>query len=221
MPCFFVLLLVSPASSSLGAVTRTADPLTDPARPLTGGVLIAYYSSSNHTKTLASAIAEGALAVLPSAHVRLLPVDQATFDADVLWADGVVLGCPVYNANIAGPMMTWLDGWDYQQHGLISKWGAAFATGGHIFGGIESTLRALQGHLSIFDMKLVDGETDFQAQFPFGVGAPTGDLPFNSTIPGDVSEIFLAAARLLGNRVAHLARDTMTKRAEMSDRHGF
>lgn len=204
-----------PPTTLVCLVLLFAWPSSAAAFPVTsGGVLIAYYTASNHTRTLAASIHEGVLGVLKAEQVRFVSIEQATFKDDVMWADGVILGCPVYNSNIAGPMMEWLDSWNYQEHGLTDKFGAAFVTGGHIFGGIESTLRALQAHMSIFEMKLVDGERDYQSQFPFGVGAATGDPPFNSsTEPGHVDEIFLAAGKLLGNRVGRLVLQQMTQRA--------
>ena len=51
---------------------------------------------------------------------------------------------------------------------------APFVTGGHLYGGIESTLRELIAHFSIFAMRVVPGEKAFQPMFPFGVGATTG-----------------------------------------------
>ena len=89
--------------------------------------------------------------------------------------------------------------------------------------------------MSIFNMKLVDGETDYQAQYPFGVGAATGnaqvwcglhasflpsvchiiifassgDYPYNSSIPAHVDSVFLDGGKLLGARVGHLVMKSL------------
>uniref|UniRef100_A0A7S4S3P1 Flavodoxin-like domain-containing protein n=1 Tax=Alexandrium monilatum TaxID=311494 RepID=A0A7S4S3P1_9DINO len=168
-----------------------------------GKVLVAYYSEGNHTLALARAVAGGASAA--GAEVRLLSVSEATFSRDVLWADAVIVGTPVHNANIAAPMKAWLDTWDYQHAHLSTKVGAPFCTGGHLYGGIESTLRSLTAFFQIFAMRVVTAEQDFQPRFPFGVGATTGDPPFDSNAPGHVDSLFLDAGRLLGGRVVREA----------------
>mmetsp|Transcript_136805 Transcript_136805/g.381360 ORF Transcript_136805/g.381360 Transcript_136805/m.381360 type:complete len:224 (-) Transcript_136805:190-861(-) len=163
-------------------------------------VLVVYYSEGNHTLALAKAVAEGARAA-GAGSVRLLSTAEASFKRDVLWADAVAVGTPVHNAGIAAPMKAWLDSWDYQHAHVSAKLGAPFCTGGHLYGGIESTLRSIISFFQIFSMRVVAGERDFQPQFPFGVGATTGDPPFESNVPGHVDRLFLDAGRLLGGRM--------------------
>ena len=88
---------------------------------------------------------------------------------------------------------------ELQLVGLEDKIGSVFATGGHIFGGIESTLKAVAAQFHIFGMRVMTAEADYQTKFPFGVGAPTGDPPFNNTDPGPgaVDAIFLDAGKAL------------------------
>ena len=163
-----------------------------------------YYSASNHTQNLAFAIADGARSD-PRATVRCLSVSEADYKTDVLdWADVIVIGSPVHNANIAAPLKAWLDGWDYVHDDLSNKSGGVFATGGHLFGGIENTLNSLQSYFHIFGVQVWVGEQAFQPNFPLGVGAATGDPPFNSSVPGRVDPIFLDAGKLYGKRLVQL-----------------
>ena len=151
--------------------------------------------------------------------VRTKTADEATFKDDVLWADAVIVGTPVYNGNVAGAMKLWLETWDYvgpkEVVGLEDKIGSVFATGGHIFGGIESTLKAVAAQFHIFGMRVMTAEADYQPKFPFGVGAPTGDPQFNNTDPGPgaVDAIFLDAGKALGCRIAGKAAQLKQERA--------
>jgi multimeric flavodoxin WrbA len=98
----------------------------------------------------------------------------------------------------------WLDSWDYLHDHLSNKVGGVFATGGHLYGGIENTLNSLQSYFQIFGMQVWVGEQDFQPSFLLGVAATTGDVPFNSSIPGHVDDIFLNAGTLYGARLAKM-----------------
>ena len=62
-------------------------------------VLIAYYSQSGHTKTMAQAVEEGAKSVA-GVRVLLLSIDQVS-TKELLEANAILIGSPVYNANVA------------------------------------------------------------------------------------------------------------------------
>ena len=64
-------------------------------------------------------------------------------------------------------------------------------------------------------MRVMTAEADYQPKFPFGVGAPTGDPPFNNTDPGPgaIDAIFLDAGRALGCRIAGKAAQLKQERA--------
>lgn len=62
-------------------------------------VLIAYYSSQGHTRAMAEAVARGASAV-PGAAVRLKAVADVA-EKNLLDADAIIVGSPVYNANVS------------------------------------------------------------------------------------------------------------------------
>jgi len=89
-------------------------------------VLVVYYSVEGHTKTLAEAVAHGARSV-NGVNVKLLPVDKATSN-EVLAADAMIIGSPVYNANVAPPVQTFINNWPFDGAPLRDKIGAAFVT---------------------------------------------------------------------------------------------
>lgn len=133
-----------------------------------------------------------------------------------MWADAVIVGTPVHNANIAAKMKAWLDTWDYVHQDLHLKIGAPFVTGGHLYGGIETTLNALAAYFHIYAMRVVTAERDFQPHFPLGVGATTGDPPFKNESAGKngfVDPIFVDAGNRLGERVARIAAAAAAVRA--------
>ena len=64
-------------------------------------VLVAYHSVSGHTERMARAVAEGVQSV-PGIRVQVERVEKVT--AETLFAaDALVVGSPVYWANMAGP----------------------------------------------------------------------------------------------------------------------
>ena len=57
-------------------------------------------------QTLATAIGDGAAAVVGNANVRVVAVESANYKRDVLlWADALVVGSGVYNGNAAPAML--------------------------------------------------------------------------------------------------------------------
>ena len=89
----------------------------------------------NFTTQLANAVASGAKSVVGSENVRLLTPTEASFQTDVKvkpnsnttvtfhcelnslcpvvqdWADAVIVGTPVYNANVHPVVQSWIDGY--------------------------------------------------------------------------------------------------------------
>ena len=162
-------------------------------------VLVVYYSKDGHTRAMAEAVARGAKEV-EDTEVRLLPVGQAK-NADVLWADAVIVGSPVYNANVAPPVQSFINRWPFKGEPLKNKIGAAFATGGGISAGEELVQLNILHSMLIFGMIVVGGPHWQQA---FGASAVTEEKPFGkkkSTQP-----MFLQKAENLGRRVALVTR---------------
>ncbi len=168
-------------------------------------VLVAYYSVSGQTEAMARAVAEGGRAV-PGTRVLVERVDQVT--AETLFAaDAVVIGSPVYWANMAGPVKTFFDNWQLQfgvwpEFKLRNRVGAVFATGGQVAGGQEVTMLTMLAAMLGNQMIVVSGGG------PFGASAVTeGDSP-------GINERELAAAHALGARVADVT--WMVRRGRMN-----
>ena len=160
-------------------------------------VLIAYYSQSGNTKTLAHAVEEGAKSVA-GVRVLLLPIDQVS-TKEVLEADAIVVGSPVYNANVAPEVQNFINSWPFEGRPLKNKLGAAFVTGGGISIGEELVQLNLLHSMLIQGMLVMGGE---ETEAAFGASAITGEVPFQT---GKVEEQFLVKARGLGKRVAEMA----------------
>ena len=163
----------------------------------TVNVLIAYHSLTGNTERMAEAVAEGARAV-EATRVITKRVGQVTAE-DLFSADAVIVGSPVYWANMAGEVKTFFDNWQFKfgvfpDFKMRNKVGAAFATGGQISSGKEFTMLSILAAMLSNQMIVVsDGGA-------FGTSATTeGDIP-------GIDDKELAAARQLGQRVVEVAR---------------
>jgi NAD(P)H dehydrogenase (quinone) len=192
-----LLGLTPHGDASLGIGGVLAADAAPPAR-----VLVVYHSRRGNTERMAEAVAEGARRVKGTA-VTLRKVQDATKE-DLAAADGLVLGCPTYFANIPGVMKTAMDDWNWKwKVDFTDKVGGAFSTGGGQTGGKEHVVVSLL--LFMLSNRMVvagplyanDKGTDTWGE-P-GSSAMTGPLD-----PG-VQESELDAARRLGERIAKLA----------------
>jgi len=157
-------------------------------------VLIAYYSQSGNTKNLAHAVEEGAKSVA-GVRVLLLPIDQVS-TKEVLEADAIVVGSPVYNANVAPAVLEFINSWPFEGRPLKDKLGAAFVTGGGISIGEEGVMLDILRTMLIQGMVVMGGE---EVEAAFGASAITGEGPFKAE---KIDPIFLAKGVGLGKRVA-------------------
>ena len=159
-------------------------------------VLITYHSRTGHTEKMALAVAEGAKSVA-GARVTLKRVGDVT-GPDLFGADALVVGSPVYWANMAGEVKTFFDNWQfkfgvYPEFKMRNKVGAAFATGGQISSGKEVTMLTILAAMLGNQMIVVSGGG------AFGASATTeGESP-------GIDDTELASARDLGKRVAEVA----------------
>ncbi|WP_288372151.1 flavodoxin family protein [uncultured Algoriphagus sp.] len=174
------------------SLTFVSQTLFAQEKPL---ILITYYSQSGNTQQLAEAIAEGAQSVV-GVEVKLLPMDQVQKD-DLLEASAIVLGSPVYNANIAPPVQEFINFWPFEGRPLRDKIGAVFSTGGGISIGEELVMLNLMHSMLIHGMIVVGGDA---VESAFGASAITGEGPFDSKLGMD--QIFLEKGKDLGKRVA-------------------
>jgi NAD(P)H dehydrogenase (quinone) len=164
-------------------------------------VLIAYYSVGGDTRAMADAVARGARSVKNVA-VKLVTAAEAK-NADILSADAIIVGSPVYNANIAPPVQEFINRWPFEGGPLRDKIGAAFVSAGGISAGEELTQMNILHSMLIFGMIVVGGP---EWTSPFGASAITMEEPFGPSQGGNkVGDHFLKKAEALGKRVAELA----------------
>lgn len=159
-------------------------------------VLIAYHSVTGNTEKMAQGVADGARDV-PGATVVLRRVAEVTTE-DLLSADAVIVGSPVYFGNMAGEVKTFFDQWltkfgVFRDLKMRNKVGGAFVTGAAISNGKETTMLAILGAMLVNQMQVVSGGG------AFGSSATTGP-----DSPG-IDDKELATASALGKRVAEVA----------------
>jgi NAD(P)H dehydrogenase (quinone) len=160
-------------------------------------VLIAYYSQSGNTRAMAQAVEEGAKSV-SGVQVLLLPIEKVS-NQELLEAEAIVIGSPVYNANVAPEVQQFINSWPFEGRPLKNKLGAAFVTGGGLSIGEELVQLNLLHSMLIQGMLVLGGA---ETEAAFGASAITGEAPFQT---GKVEEQFLVKGRGLGKRVAEMA----------------
>lgn len=155
-------------------------------------ILITYYSNSGNTEELAKSVYAGAIED-NLVHVVMKPVAETTTQ-DVLAADAIILGSPVYNANPAPEVLKFIQGWPFEKTPLQDKIGAVFVTAGGISSGEELVQNALQNAMLIFGMVVVGGG---EWTTPFGASA------INEELKGypEREAIFSKKGEKLGRRV--------------------
>ena len=163
------------------------------------GILIVYHSETGNTEKLAQAVAEGANQVY-EVNVVLKPSNQ-TDEQDLLDADAIIVGSPVYNANVSPEISRFIASWPFDGEPLKDKIGAAFVTAGGVSAGEEIVQMNILQSMLIFGMIVVGGPEWTQA---FGASAIVGEPPFEAVSPEEIDEQFLDKGRALGKRVAEL-----------------
>ena len=161
-------------------------------------VLIAYSSKSMRTEAMAQAVAEGARAV--DGTTVVLSRVEAVEESVLLAADAIIVGSPVYNANVAPEVQSFINAWPFRGAPLRDKIGAAFVTAGAISAGEETTQLSILRSMLVFGMVVVGGDGWRSA---FGASAITEEEPLVSE-PGEIAEMFEDKGRKLGARVAEL-----------------
>lgn len=161
-------------------------------------ILVTYYSKTAHTQSLAQEVAKGASSI-PGVQVVLKRIDQTT-TKDLLDADAIILGSPVYNANLAPEVVQFMSSWPFEGNPLKDKIGAAFVTAGGISAGEELAQVNILQSMLVFGMVLVGGDDWTSA---FGASAITNESIFKTE---NVDKIFLQKGFSLGKRVATIAK---------------
>lgn len=160
-------------------------------------VLVAYYSPTGKTKAMAEAVARGAES--SDIHVILKPVNEITQE-ELQQAGAIIVGSPVYNANIAPAVQEFINSWPFEGRPFKDKIGAAFVTGGGFSIGEEMVMLNILHSMLIHGMIIMGGE---ETEAAFGASAITGEGEFAGK---PVHEIFLLKAEGLGRRVAELLK---------------
>jgi NAD(P)H dehydrogenase (quinone) len=150
--------------------------------------LVVYYSKSGNTKQMAEAI--GAAMTEGGMTTAVKDVAQTTV-ADLVAADAIVIGSPVYYGHMAAAIKTLLDE-SVSKHGrLDGKIGAAFSSSANVGGGNETTIMGILEALIIHGM-VVQGDPQGDHYGPVAVGKPDSRS--------------LAQCKKKGKRIADLAR---------------
>jgi len=167
-------------------------------------ILVVYYSAEGHTRTMAEAVAKGAAGV-DKATVRTVSVAEAKVE-EVLAADAVIVGSPVYKGNVAPAVQEFINGWPIKEEAFTNKLGAAFVTASGISAGEELAQMDILHAMLVCRMLVVGGPDSRQ---PFGASAITGETPCgekdDAQEEGYIAEYYLKKGEALGARVAGLA----------------
>ena len=161
-------------------------------------ILITYYSKTAHTQSLAEEVSKGASSI-PGVQVVLKRIDQTT-TKDLLNADAIILGSPVYNANLAPEVVQFMSTWPFEGNPLKDKIGAAFVTAGGISAGEELAQVNILQSMLVFGMVVVGGDDWTSA---FGASAITNEGVFKTE---NLDKLFLQKGFSLGKRVAKIAK---------------
>ena len=171
-------------------------------------VLIVYYSSSasQWTRLLARTIANASTAA--GANTTMRRINETTCN-DLIQADAIALGSPVYWSSIAGAAKVWLDNiqsncFGFPMNELRNKVGVAFATGGHVSDGKDSTMGVILTAWRAMEMITVSCAGGVQATTacnPWGTSATHSDTD-NRTV---LSQYEIDGAIGLGQRIVEVA----------------
>lgn len=159
-------------------------------------ILITYHSESGKTKAMAEAIAKGVEQINGIAYI-LKPIQEVTQE-EILHAAAIILGSPVYNANMTPQVQDFINSWPFEGRPLKDKIGAVFVTGGGFSIGEEAVMFSMIRAMMIHGMVIVGGD---QLEAAFGASAITGEGDFAGK---EVQELFLKKAEGLGQRVGEM-----------------
>ncbi|MBL7130365.1 MAG: flavodoxin family protein [Candidatus Omnitrophica bacterium] len=131
-------------------------------------VLIVYYSRSGNTKKMAELIKSGL--EKEKVEVVLKQADD-TQVRDLLRADAIIMGSPVYYGTMAAPLKKLLDD-SVSNHGeLDGKIGGAFSSSANIAGGNETTILDILNAMLIHGM-ITQGDPKGDHYGPVSIGKP-------------------------------------------------
>lgn len=131
-------------------------------------ILIVYYSRSGNTKKMAELIKSG----IEKEKVNVVLKDvKDTQVKDLLAADTVIMGSPVYYGTMAAPLKKLLDD-SVSNHGdLDGKIGGAFSSSANVAGGNETTILDILNAMLIHGM-IIHGDPKGDHYGPVSIGKP-------------------------------------------------
>ncbi|MEO8464268.1 MAG: NAD(P)H:quinone oxidoreductase [Gammaproteobacteria bacterium] len=194
-------------------------------------ILILYYSRNGRTAALARQAARGVESAGGIAHLRTVPPVAATTMnatppvpedgapyaeiADLVAADGLLLGSPTRFGNMAAPLKHFLDSTSelWLKGTLVDKPAGVFTSTSSPHGGQESTLLSMQLPLLHHGMVVVGVPYTETSLFETRTGgSPYGAThlatEWNAALSKDENDV----ARALGARVTRLARALVAAR---------
>jgi NAD(P)H dehydrogenase (quinone) len=192
----FTLAASLPASRAAEAVPRNGKR-TAPR------ILVAYYSLTGNTEQMARGVAAG-IGRVPGVTAVVKQAGEVT-KQDLEAADGVILGCPTYYANIPGRMKIVIDDWSWKMKvDFTDKIGGAFSTGGGQVGGKEHVVTSLL--LFMLSNRMIVAGPLYRNEKTGSVWGEPGSSAMTGPLDPGVSEQELDSARRLGERIAGLVK---------------
>lgn len=164
----------------------------------TTNILITYFSKTGNTEKMALKVKAGAESIT-NTQVIFKRIENTT-SSDLLAADAIIVGSPVYNANIAPPVQAFINSWPFKDAPLKNKIGAAFVSAGGISAGEELVQVNLLHSMLVFGMIVVGGDSWESA---FGASAVTSEDMYGQK---ELNAHFLQKAFDLGSRVSEIAQ---------------
>lgn len=203
--CLLLLILLLCAltlAETPATFNSTSRPDNSPTEPPVR-ILVVYYSRTGNTEQMAHGVIEGVKRV-SGVVSKLKKVSEASKE-DLETADGIILGCPTYFANLPGEMKTIMDNWNWKMKvDFTDKIGGAFTTAGGQVGGqghvVVSLLLFMLNNRMIVAGPLYRNDVSGSIWGESGAAAITGPLD-----PG-VSDKELDGARRLGERIARITK---------------
>ena len=170
--------------------------LTNPMLGQSKTVLIAYHSVNGHTAKMATSIQKG---ILESSDIKVIlkSVNEVKLQ-ELLAADAIVIGSPVYNANPSPEILSFIKTWPFEGQPLKNKLGAVFVTAGGFSSGEELVQSSLLHAMMVYGMIVVGGD-DWRSSF--GASGIHEEGKYQSK---ELDNYFLEKGFRLGKRMAEV-----------------
>jgi NAD(P)H dehydrogenase (quinone) len=164
-------------------------------------IMVVYYSHTGNTEQMARGVIEGTKHV--SGIVTILKEVSEVTKEDLDKADGIILGCPTYFANIPGEMKAIIDDWNWKMKvDFTDKVGGAFATAGGQVGGQGHVVVSLL--LFMLNNRMIVAGPLYRNEVTGSVWGESGAAAITGLLDPGVGKGELDGAQRLGERVARL-----------------